>query len=68
MRGFNPFRRDVAWFEAKAAPIAPKLENLSFTKGQKSWRHKFRFGLSEVSASDMALIAESMGCSSAIAG
>ena len=58
--GFVPFRRDVNWFEADAVPITPLLQSLSFTKGQSHWGYKFRFGLFEISASDMQLIAEAM--------
>jgi hypothetical protein len=31
--GFMPFRRDVAWYDAKPAAIAPMPDTLSFTKG-----------------------------------
>jgi EVE domain len=59
--GFMPFRRDVDWFEATSAPIAPMLHHLSFTKGQTHWGYKFRFGLFEISEPDMTLIAQAMG-------
>jgi EVE domain len=60
--GFTPFRRDVDWMTAQAAPIAPLLQQLSFTRGQKSWGYKFRFGFFEVAEADMKVIAEAMGC------
>ena len=59
--GFVPFRRDVAWdAEAQHAPIAPLLDRLSFTAGRASWGYAFRFGLLQVTAEDMGLIAAAM--------
>ena len=59
--GFVPFRRDVAWQQdAAEAPIAPLLERLSFTAGRSSWGYAFRFGLLQVTAEDMDLIAGAM--------
>ena len=58
--GFKAFRRDVDWSDAKPASILPLLDKLSFTKGQKSWGYKFRFGLFEISESDMQLIAQAV--------
>ena len=59
--GLVPFRRDVEWFETTVAPIAPLLQSLSLTQGQSHWGYKFRFGLFEISGSDMRLIANAMG-------
>jgi hypothetical protein len=58
--GFLPFRRDVHWLEGRVAPIAPLLQQLSFTRGQKSWGYTFRFGFFEVQEADMQLIAGAM--------
>lgn len=59
--GFVPFRRDVAWDAgAHEAPIAPLLDRLSFTAGRASWGYAFRFGLLQVTAEDMNLIAAAM--------
>ncbi len=58
--GFVPFRRDVDWREAKAAPIRPLLEELSFTRGLTSWGQKFRFGMFEIGAEDFELISRAM--------
>lgn len=60
-KGFKPYRRDVAWAEAKEAPIAPLLDKLEFTAGKPNWGHKFRFGLFAVSAADFKVIAKAMG-------
>ena len=61
--GFQPFRRDVDWRDAEAAPIKPLLERLDFTQGKRNWGYQLRFGLFEISAHDMAMIAAAMGTS-----
>jgi EVE domain len=60
-KGFKPYRRDVQWARAKEAPIAPLLDKLEFTAGQRNWGYKFRFGLFPISAKDFRLIAKAMG-------
>ena len=64
MGSFKAYRRDVDWREVKPAPIQPLLQKLSFTKDQKSWGYKFRFGFFEVEEADMDFIAEAMGSKS----
>jgi EVE domain len=59
--GFQPFRRDIDWFETRPVPIKPLLDRLELTKGQRNWGQKFRFGLVAISARDMTLIADAMG-------
>ena len=59
--GFQPFRRDIDWFETRPAPIKPLLDRLELTKGQRNWGQKFRLGLVAISARDMTLIADAMG-------
>ena len=54
-------RRDVAWAEAQDAPIAPLLDTLEFTKGQRNWGYKLRFGLFEITGADFEVIATAMG-------
>jgi hypothetical protein len=58
--GFLPFRRDVAWQANREVPIQPLLEQLEFSRGQKNWGYQLRFGLFEVTAHDMDLIATAM--------
>ena len=58
--GFVPFRRDVDWAKASAAPIRPLLDHLDFTRGKPNWGHPFRYGLFQISAGDFARIAEAM--------
>jgi hypothetical protein len=59
--GFQPFRRDVDWFPVTEAPIAPLLERLSFTAGQRNWGAKFRFGVFQIAEEDQRIIAQAMG-------
>jgi len=58
--GFCPFRRDVDWLAARPQPIAPLLECLDLTRGQRNWGYQFRFGRLALSAADMDLIAHAM--------
>lgn len=57
--GFKPFRREVAWHEAEATPLALLKEKLTFTQ-EENWGYRLRQGLIEISDDDMALIAEAM--------
>jgi EVE domain len=59
--GFCPFRRDMNWFAAKAAPIKPLLGGLEFAATGNNWGFQLRFGLFEISGNDMAVIAATMG-------
>jgi hypothetical protein len=58
--GFLPHRRDVAWEPGHAAPIRPLLPLLTFARGG-NWGYQLRFGLFEVNADDMDVIAQAMG-------
>jgi hypothetical protein len=58
--GFRPYRRDVAWFDGVEAPIAPLLDRLDLTAGNRNWGYKLRFGLIEISAADFRRIAAAM--------
>ena len=58
---FRPFRRDVDWTPSTEVPIAPLLERLSFTAGQRNWGATFRFGLFQIGEEDRRIIAEAMG-------
>jgi EVE domain len=59
--GMKAFRRDVEWRQSVDAAILPLLSILSFTRDKTSWGYQFRFGLFEIPASDMAVIAQAMG-------
>lgn len=58
--GFVPHRHDVKWQDACAAPIRPLLGDLSFTAGRANWGHALRFGLVEITRTDLELIAAAM--------
>lgn len=67
-QGFVPWRRDVRYVRANDAPIAPLIEAFDFVDDPKHWGSKFRFGLFEVNAHDMRLIANAMGADAAALG
>jgi hypothetical protein len=67
MGDWKPFRRDVDYdADARQASIRPLLDRLSFARRQAGhWGQAFRFGLLQVEAGDMDLIAEAMGAACA---
>jgi hypothetical protein len=58
--GFRPFRRDVAWLDAREAPIQKLLSVLEFTASDRNWGYQLRFGLFPISDQDRRTIAEAM--------
>lgn len=58
---FTPWRRNVDYVEATEAPIAPLLDQLEFTRGNRNWGYQMRFGLFEITEGDFRVIAEAMG-------
>jgi hypothetical protein len=58
--GLRPFRRDVQWLAAQPAAIRPLLGQLAFAARPGGWGYPMRFGLFEISAHDMDLIAGAM--------
>ncbi len=58
--GFQPFRRDVCWFDAREISILPLLAQLEFSAGKKNWGYPFRFGLFQISDHDMQIITSAM--------
>lgn len=58
---FVPWRRNVDYLEAAEAPIAPLLDTLDFTRGNRNWGYQMRFGLFEISEHDFRVIAGAMG-------
>ena len=61
MGDFHPFRLDVDFFPAQAAPVRPLIDDLSFIRSKKHWGAAFRFGVLRVPEADFALIAAAMG-------
>ena len=62
--GFQPFRRNVTWFNAREAAIAPLLDALEFTAGKARWGGALRFGILAISDHDFTCIADAMGAAS----
>ena len=58
--GFVPWRRAVQWYAAQPAPIAPLLEHLTWTRGQRNWGYRLRFGVLQIDKTDFAVIAAAM--------
>ena len=58
--GFIPYRRDVAWLDARPAPIQPLLDHMEFTRGKQNWGYVFRFGVVRISDADADLILAAM--------
>ena len=62
---FKPWRRAVHFDKAAvAAPIAPLLEVLELTRGNKNWGFIMRRGQVEISQHDYDVIAREMGAAS----
>lgn len=63
----KPWRRKVAYDEsAHATPIAPLLEVLELTRGNRNWGFIMRRGQVEVSQHDFEVIAREMGAASLV--
>lgn len=58
--GFVPFRRDVNFVAAAAAPIRPLLDTLAFAQPRANWGRKFRYGLFDIGDADLRCIAAAM--------
>ena len=66
---FRPWRRRVSYADdVRAAPIAPLLDVLELTRGNRNWGFVMRRGLVELSAADFRAIAEAMGADDLAAG
>lgn len=59
--GFLPFRRPVRWLSDTEVPIRPLLEQPGFALSGPAWGARLRFGLLQVDAASMAMIADAMG-------
>jgi hypothetical protein len=63
----RPWRRKVLYDEsARATPIAPLLEVLELTRGNRNWGMIMRRGQVEVTQNDFELIAHEMGAASLV--
>lgn len=61
--GFRPFRRDVDWLSARAAPMAALVRELDLSTGGPHWGVRLRAGLLPISERDIETIARAMGAS-----
>ena len=57
----RPFRLDVDYFAAHAAPVRSLIDELSFIRSKTHWGAAFRFGVLRVPEVDFARIATAMG-------
>ena len=57
---FQPFRRDVRYFDAREALIRPLLSDLSFARGNASWGQVMRRGTFRIEAADYQIIVRAM--------
>ena len=57
---FQPFRRDVRYFDVREAPIRPLLPNLSFAKGGAGWGQVMRRGAFRIEQADYRIIATAL--------
>lgn len=57
---FIPFRRNIRYTTCKETKISSLLEQLSFTRGERNWGYRFRFGHFEISEQDFRVIADAM--------
>ncbi len=58
--GFVPYRRDVAYVDARSAAIHPLLDRLAFAQPRATWGSQFRYGLFSIADADLRVIAEAM--------
>ncbi|GIP22130.1 EVE domain-containing protein [Paenibacillus sp. J22TS3] len=57
---FIPFRRDIHYVPCSPVKISSLLHELSFTRGNRNWGYKFRFGHFEIGREDFLTIAAAM--------
>jgi hypothetical protein len=53
---FNPFRRNVVYYQCNERPIVPLIQDLDFIENKKAWGYRFRFGFFEIGSDDFELI------------
>lgn len=53
---FNPFRRNVVYYQCNERRIAPLINDLDFIENKKAWGYHFRFGFFEIGEDDFELI------------
>lgn len=58
--GFQPFRRNVRYFNAQHVEIKPLVNILPFIKNKTSWGYVFRYGFLEIDQESFEIIAQQM--------
>ncbi len=57
---FNPFRRNIKFFDCKEISILPLIDELEFITNKSKWGFNFRFGFFEIKENDFNLIMNKM--------
>lgn len=57
---FNPFRRNIKFYDCEETSILPLIDDLEFIQNKKSWGFPFRFGFFEINETDFNLIMPKM--------
>ncbi|AWD33110.1 Putative conserved hypothetical protein [Candidatus Fokinia solitaria] len=57
---FQPYRRNVKYFEGKHTDIKPLINSLSFIKNKDAWGAVFRYGFLEIDRESFEIIAKEM--------
>lgn len=57
---FVPFRRNINYAPCRQVKISSLLSELSFTRGNRNWGYKFRYGHFEIEREDFLTIAAAM--------
>ena len=58
--GFQPFRRNISYFDAKLLEIRPLIPLLPFIKNKNAWGYVFRYGFLEIDQKSFEIIAHGM--------
>lgn len=57
---FQPYRRNINFYDCEEAEIRPLIEDLDFIPNKQKWGYPFRWGFFEISESDFKTIATQM--------
>lgn len=59
---FQPFRRNITFFEHRDTSILPLINDLQFIENKQRWGYPFRSGFFEINPHDFDLISSQMLC------
>lgn len=57
---FNPFRRNIKFYDCEESSILPLINDLEFIQNKSRWGFPFRFGFFEIKENDFNLIISKM--------